>query len=69
MNNNSDYLTPDMVAERLHLAKGTLANWRYRGEGPKYTKFGRKVRYLWSDLEDWAKSNEVRTVDQGRGDL
>ena len=30
----------------------TLANWRYRGIGPRYLKLGRKsVVYLQSDLE------------------
>ena len=45
MNNNSDYLTPDMVEERFHIKKGTLANWRCQGRGPEYRKHGRKVLY------------------------
>ena len=69
MNNNSDYLTPDMVEERFHIKKGTLANWRCQGRGPEYRKHGRKVLYRLSDLEAWSDYNKVKTIDQMGGEL
>lgn len=39
------YMTPQELARRLRLSTGTLANWRARGEGPKFMKIGKKVLY------------------------
>jgi hypothetical protein len=41
----------DIVTER------TLANWRSQGRGPKYTKFGPKVAYGKSHLDEYAAAN------------
>jgi hypothetical protein len=69
MENQSKYLTPDMVEERFHIKKGTLANWRCQGRGPLYLKLGRKVLYRLSDLETWSDYNKVKTIDQMGGEL
>lgn len=46
MSNMSElFLTPTEVAERWHIKRATLANWRYQGKGPTYIKLGRTVRY------------------------
>jgi excisionase family DNA binding protein len=39
------YLTPDEVAERMRITRGTLANWRSRGKGPKFIRFGQRILY------------------------
>ncbi len=44
-------LKPKDLAERWHVSTGTLANWRVRGEGPRYLKFGRKVLYRLKEIE------------------
>jgi hypothetical protein len=40
---------------------GTLANWRSKGRGPKYVKFGDSptspVRYRVVDVQDWIAGN------------
>lgn len=46
----SGLLTPDEVAELLRVDERTLANWRYRGIGPVFTKLGGLVRYSKTDL-------------------
>lgn len=47
-------LTPEQASEYLSIPVGTLANWRYRGEGPRYVKAGgRLVRYRAVDLDSW----------------
>lgn len=51
--NDDDLLPPEAVVK--HFAGGvgstaTLANWRYRGKGPKYVKIGRSVLYRRGDI-------------------
>ena len=50
----TELLTPRQVSDRLHLAVGTLANWRAAGTGPRFLRLGSAVRYRESDLETWA---------------
>jgi hypothetical protein len=46
--------TPEDLAEFLNdIPVKTLAQWRYRGIGPKYRKVGRHVRYDWADIHAW----------------
>lgn len=47
----STNLTPQETAQRLRTTPGTLANWRVKGYGPKYLKFGRKVLYPLAEVE------------------
>lgn len=42
------------AAELLRLSERTLENWRVRGQGPRYIKVGRAVRYSITDLETFA---------------
>ncbi|GAA3160098.1 helix-turn-helix domain-containing protein [Streptomyces virens] len=41
------------LAEYLGLPIATLAQWSYRGTGPRSIKVGRHVRYRWTDVERW----------------
>lgn len=51
-------VTPTEAAEIYGLSKGSLANMRFFGEGPKFYKIGkRKVLYKISDLEEWLYQN------------
>jgi len=44
----------------------TLRNWRVRGEGPKFLKIGRLVRYRLSDVLAWEEASlRSSTSDQG----
>jgi hypothetical protein len=53
----TDWLTPLEVAARLRVHPGTLANWRYMGLGPKFTKLSDRpsspVRYKRSDVNEY----------------
>ena len=47
-----DILTPAELAAEYRLAERTLANWRARGEGPRFLKLGKRaVRYRRADIE------------------
>lgn len=52
-NDNTESLTPSMLAKRFNLkSKGTLANWRVIGKGPKFIP-GRPIRYPLREVEKW----------------
>jgi predicted DNA-binding transcriptional regulator AlpA len=52
-------LTPEQVAELLGCTTEWLAQLRYRGDGPRFLKLGRLVRYRDRDLNAWL-SGSVR---------
>ena len=47
------------VAERLSLSIATLRAWRRRGQGPRFVKFGRAVRYMVGDVEQFIRASAV----------
>lgn len=49
------------VAERLGLSVATLRAWRHRGTGPRFLRFGRAVRYLPADLDEFIRASAVDT--------
>ncbi|WP_399258875.1 helix-turn-helix domain-containing protein [Terriglobus albidus] len=52
------YLTTDETAELLRTPKGTLAQWRYRGVGPKYSKTEGKVLYSEDHVHKYMRDRE-----------
>ena len=44
------------VAARLGLSVATLRAWRLTGKGPRFVRFGRAVRYLLSDVENYVQA-------------
>jgi excisionase family DNA binding protein len=48
--------TPEQVADYLQIPVKTLAEWRSRGGGPRYSKVGRHARYDWADVRAWLAS-------------
>ncbi|RKO24494.1 DNA-binding protein [Pseudarthrobacter phenanthrenivorans] len=53
----SELLTPAELAAKLQTPLSVIANWRYKGTGPKFVKIGGgvrgNVRYRASDVEAW----------------
>lgn len=47
------WLTREQLASRFQLSVITLAQWAGHGEGPRFHKFGGRVRYKVSDVEAW----------------
>jgi hypothetical protein len=59
---NPDLLfTPKDVAEYRHTTETALAQERWRGDGPRYLKLGRRVFYRAADLQAWLAANTVET--------
>lgn len=55
----SPHLTPEEAAEYLSIGNSTMKKWRLAGEGPRYAKFGKSVRYRVEDLDAWIEENLV----------
>ena len=47
---------PDLL---LLATYGTLAQWRHRGYGPAYVRFGNRVLYRGCDLNRWLEDHLV----------
>ena len=57
--------TPEEVAKALHTTTASLAQMRYRGEGPKFVRVGRRrVLYRWVDIEEWLAASTCTRSDQ-----
>lgn len=50
-------LTVNDAAEFLRVHVRTLERWRQTGEGPRYTRMGRRVGYRQSDIDSWLDAN------------
>jgi len=53
-------LSPSEVAQRLGLARSTLAKLRLSGGGPPYVKLGAAVRYPEDSLAQWIAAQPRR---------
>ena len=52
------YMLVDETAELLRHSKGTLDNWRHRGEGPPYARLGGRILYDRDAVIEWVRSHE-----------
>jgi len=51
------------VELNLIASRAMRAQWRHRRVGPKYAKFGRRVKYLGSHLNSWIEKNTIQTKE------
>jgi len=56
----SEYLTPQAIEKIFSIPVQTLANWRWKDEGPDYYKTGKgkgaRIIYKREDVEEWLES-------------
>jgi hypothetical protein len=55
---------PKTTAEILNMSKSWLAKARLRGDGPRYVKFGRSVKYQGLDLIEYRKSKKRHSTSE-----
>ncbi|MEU3622936.1 hypothetical protein BS329_39935 [Amycolatopsis coloradensis] len=55
----SKHLTIKEFAERVGVPPATVYQWNSRGDGPRYLKIGKHVRYRLVDVEKWEKAHEA----------
>lgn len=64
----TSYLTPAQVAARYEgrISVRTLANWRYMGNGPAFSRLGGRVLYPEDKLLEWENRNTVTSTSEYR---
>lgn len=64
----TNYLTPQELVLRWNgaVTTGTLANWRNKGKGPDYTKFGSRVRYSLDAVVKYEEQNNKAANDNAK---
>jgi hypothetical protein len=60
----TDVLSDRESHDFLRLRYGTLPRWRMEGRGPAWSRLGRRVVYLRSDLLAFLAANRVEPVGQ-----
>ena len=55
---------PKTTAELLNMSTSWLAKARLRGDGPRYLKFGRSVKYQGLDLIEYRKSKKRHSTSE-----
>jgi hypothetical protein len=54
-------MSTEEVSISYGVPRGSLANMRSRGEGPRFYKRGRRVVYFVEDIENWLRSEPHQT--------
>lgn len=61
----SNLLNPDQLGERWQKSRQSLAQMRYRGNGPKFLRIGKSIFYRVEDVLEFEESNiRTRTDDE-----
>jgi len=64
-NSREPLLKPEEAGEYLGFTPGWLAKLRMRGgDGPRFIKLGRKVRYERSALDEWIAAGRARSTSE-----
>jgi predicted site-specific integrase-resolvase len=61
----ADFLTEEKLAEQLGCHERTVARWRMKGSGPRFTSAGRRVIYNKDDVTAWLRSGGTAAPQQG----
>jgi helix-turn-helix protein len=54
----------NMAADWIGLSTSTLAKLRLSGQGPAYSKLGRRVVYAINDLEAWVTERRYKSTSE-----
>lgn len=55
------------VAKFFDMTEAALAQWRFRGTGPKFVRLNRRIFYKWSDVYEWIDANTMQRTDDRPG--
>ncbi|WP_321323790.1 helix-turn-helix domain-containing protein [uncultured Parasphingorhabdus sp.] len=59
-----DFILPNEASTYLGLSPSTLAIYRCTGDGPKFYKIGRFVKYTKDDLDRWVQSRHYASTSE-----
>jgi len=54
---------PEVISEMFGIPVGVLANWRWKGIGPRFHKRNRRITYFVEDVNSYMRQCPVFTVD------
>jgi predicted DNA-binding transcriptional regulator AlpA len=54
-----EYLDDRALASRTPVGRRCWQKWRQLGMGPPYYKIGKRVVYLWSEVQRWMDERRV----------
>ncbi len=57
-------VAPKEAAARLGVEASTLANWRWKGGGPRYIKVGGRVRYRLCEIAQWCDAQSRSSTSE-----
>lgn len=60
MTERTGLATAKQLAEYLGLDTQTLANWRWKRQGPPWVKLAGTIRYEWPEIEKWVAEQTHR---------
>ncbi len=55
---------PIVASEYLKTTVQTMAGWRIKGTGPRFRKYGRRVRYSLEDLDAFLKEKTFTSTSE-----
>lgn len=61
-----EMLAPTEAAALIKSTASTLADWRFKGKGPRFYRLGKRVFYRRADLVAWAASQVVDPAEERR---
>lgn len=61
---NDELLDTERVARLCGLSEMTMRKWRMTGEGPRFIRLGRSVRYRLADLEAFLAQRAFTTTTE-----
>ena len=67
METTGRYLDTKAAADYLGLSPSTLNRMRVTGDGPRYSKLGRRVIYDVHDLDAWIEERKRRFTGESGG--
>jgi excisionase family DNA binding protein len=59
-----EYCDEKFLAQALAVSLSTVRRWRQFGNGPKFVRFGRSVRYRLADVEEWVAAKPPSAGEQ-----
>lgn len=62
--NDVKLLNTEAVAQLTGLASVTLRRWRISGEGPRFVRLGRAVRYRPGDIAQFVEERACRSTSE-----
>jgi predicted DNA-binding transcriptional regulator AlpA len=65
--NKKKFIRETEAADSLGISVRHVQRMRVTGDGPRYFKFGRSVRYEVHDLESWTESCACKSTSQNWG--